>query len=66
MADLSPIKEQMLSKKKSYKDGIKKEKLILALFNNRKDKASVQLAIHELKNDQNLKQMVENDPLFKS
>jgi hypothetical protein len=41
VADLSPIKEKMLSKKKSYKDGIKKEKLILALFNNRKDKASV-------------------------
>ena len=56
----------MLGKKKSFKNSMKKEKLILAIFNNRKDKSVMQQALSELKHDKNLKKMVENDPLFKS
>lgn len=37
--DLEPIKEMTMEKKRSYKAGIKTEKLILALFNKRKDKS---------------------------
>jgi hypothetical protein len=39
--DLLPIQEKISVKKKSYKNSIKQEKLILAIFNNRKDKSDM-------------------------
>lgn len=36
-----PIYEKIRGKQKSYKESFKTEKMILALFNNRKDKSAV-------------------------
>ena len=43
-----------------------KKKLILAMFNKLKDKSEIRVAMNELNNDKNLKDMVDSDPVFKS
>jgi hypothetical protein len=41
------------------------ERLILAIFNKRRDKSVIKKAFDELRHDEYMKQMVQNDPLFK-
>jgi hypothetical protein len=38
----------------------------LAIFNKRRDKSMTQTALDELKHDNYLKKMVQNDPLFQT
>jgi hypothetical protein len=60
-----PSQEKMLSKKKSFKESIDQEKLILARFNSLKEKSIVQQANVDHKNNQNIKKMLDYDPYFK-
>jgi hypothetical protein len=60
-----PSQEKMLSKKKSFKESIDQEKLILARFNSLKEKSIVQQSNIDHKNNQNIKKMLDYDPYFK-